>query len=156
MTVPELSTQGTWSDEPDIRPTLLSLVGLRDDYRSDGRVITEIMRHVPRALAGTQALGEVFKQLNSAVGDFGTDTMIADSAALASGSSSNDQQWIRTEQALRGLGFARTIVATRISQTLNAAAFDGRAPSWRTVATETAAARALLAAAHQLKAHAAT
>jgi hypothetical protein len=119
-------------------------------------VITEIMRHVPHALGGTQALGEAFKQLNSAVGDFGTDTLIADTAALASGSSSNDGQWTRTEQALRGLGFARTIVATRISQTLNAAAFDGQVPSWRTVATETAAARALLAAAHQLRVHAAT
>jgi len=156
MTVPELSTQGTWADEPDVRPTLLSMVGLRDDYRSDGRVITEIMRHVPHALAGTQALGAAFKQLNSAVGDFGTDTLLADSAALASGSSSNDQQWTRTEQALRGLGFARTIVATRISETLNAAAFDGRAPSWRTVASETAAARALLAAARELKERATT
>ena len=39
-TVPQLSGQGTWADETDIRPTLLSLVGLRDDYRPDGRVIT--------------------------------------------------------------------------------------------------------------------
>ncbi len=154
MTVPELSTKGTWADEPDIRPTLLSMVGLRDDYRPDGRVITEIMRRLPRALAGTQHLGAAFKQLNSAVGDFGTDTLIADSAALASGSSTNDRQWVRTEQALRGLGFARTIVATRISQTLSEAEFYGRAPSRATVAAETTAVNALLAAAHHLRAHA--
>src|SRR5581483_3547150 len=91
-TVPELSTKGTWADEPDVRPTLLSLVGLRDDYRPDGRVITEILKHVPHALSGTDDLATAYKQLNASVGSFGTDTMTAATAALASGSSSNDQQ----------------------------------------------------------------
>jgi len=150
-TVPEMSTKGTWADEPDIRPTLLSLVGLRDDYRPDGRVITEILKHVPHALAGTDDLAAAYKQLDASVGTFGTDTMIADTAAMASGSSSDDQQWVRTEQALTGLALARTVVATKISQTLTAAAFYGARPSQSTVAAELTAARFLLHAAHELR-----
>ncbi len=34
-------TNGVWSDHTDIRPTLLSLVGLKDDYQSQGRVLME-------------------------------------------------------------------------------------------------------------------
>src|SRR4029077_18387885 len=30
-----------WSDHTDIRPTMLSLVGLEDDYQSQGRVLAE-------------------------------------------------------------------------------------------------------------------
>ncbi|MGH8888200.1 MAG: hypothetical protein ACRDV3_00380 [Acidothermaceae bacterium] len=152
-TVPELSTQGTWADETDIRPTLLSLVGLRDDYRGDGRVITQILRQVPRRLAGTTDLGNAFKQLDASVGQFGTDTLIADTAALASGSATNDHQFTEIERALAGLGAARTALATKISQTLWSAEFDDRAPSRTTISSELAGARALLAIAEQLRMH---
>src|SRR5690348_5683393 len=42
-TVPGSGTTGTWVDETDIRPTLLYLTGLHDDYQSDGRVISEVL-----------------------------------------------------------------------------------------------------------------
>ena len=32
-----------WTDHPDARPTLLSLLGLSDDYTEDGRAIAQIM-----------------------------------------------------------------------------------------------------------------
>ena len=38
VTVPGSGTTGTWMDETDIRPTLLYLAGLHDDYQPDGRV----------------------------------------------------------------------------------------------------------------------
>jgi hypothetical protein len=31
----------TWSDHTDVRPTMLSLLGLRDSYVHDGRVLIE-------------------------------------------------------------------------------------------------------------------
>ena len=37
LTVPDASS-GPWAEETDVRPTLLSLAGLRDDYLSDGTV----------------------------------------------------------------------------------------------------------------------
>ena len=82
-TVPEESTTGTWVDETDIRPTLMYLTGLRDDYEHDGRVITQILAAPNSALSapGIDALGACYKQLNSSVGQFGTDTLIASTRA---------------------------------------------------------------------------
>ena len=31
----------TWADETDVRPTMMALLGLHDDYVSDGRVLLE-------------------------------------------------------------------------------------------------------------------
>ncbi len=44
---PGVRTQGVtsavWSDHTDLRPTILQLLGLADDYRSDGRPLLEIV-----------------------------------------------------------------------------------------------------------------
>ena len=45
------------SDHTDIRPTMLALLGLKDDYVSDGRVVTEILKgdaHAEGAQATTR------------------------------------------------------------------------------------------------------
>src|SRR5581483_9800970 len=70
--------------------TMLYLLRLKDDYLSDGHVITQALASVPRALAATADLAKAYDQLNSSVGQFATDTLIADSRALASGSTSDD------------------------------------------------------------------
>jgi hypothetical protein len=127
-TVPAFSKIGTWADETDTRPTMLSLVGLKDDYQTDGRVITEVLDRVPRALRGTEALGACYKQLNGGVGTLATNTLLAESKALASGSSADDSQFTRTQQALLLLANARDPLATQIKTTLSRAAFDGVAP----------------------------
>src|SRR5439155_475595 len=59
ITVPGSGTTGTWVDETDIRPTLLYLAGLKDDYEHDGRVISEIVTHPDATLSahGVTALG---------------------------------------------------------------------------------------------------
>ena len=51
-TVPQASTVGTWVEETDLRPTLLWLVGLRDDYQSDGNVLTQALSSVPSRWTG--------------------------------------------------------------------------------------------------------
>ena len=60
VTVPDANTKGTWLDETDIRPTLMYLTGLRDDYEHDGRVITQILAKANPALQspGIAALGD--------------------------------------------------------------------------------------------------
>ena len=50
-------TTGTWMDETDIRPTLMYLTGLKDDYEHDGRVITEILS-APEPRAGRAGRGQ--------------------------------------------------------------------------------------------------
>ena len=74
VTVPGSGTTGTWVDETDIRPTLMYLTGLRDDYEHDGRVVTQILAGTEPARSrapGVAALGACYKQLNSSVGQFG-------------------------------------------------------------------------------------
>ena len=84
-TVPGSGTTGTWTDETDIQPTLMYLTGLRDDYTLDGRVITELLTKVHGDLHSRQVetLAACYKQLNSSVGEFGTATLVADTAAVA-------------------------------------------------------------------------
>ena len=63
MVGPGIKTHGrdnkTWADHTDIRPTTLALVGLRDDYAVDGRVLFEEFRRFavsPALLAGIRDL----------------------------------------------------------------------------------------------------
>jgi hypothetical protein len=125
VTVPGAHTKGTWADETDIRPTIMYLTGLRDDYEHDGRVITQILANRNTALRspGIAALGACYKQLNSSVGIFGTDTLMASTKAIRS-SSPGDATFLRTDRALRKLDVARDVLAGRIKGELEAAAFS--------------------------------
>jgi len=118
-TVPQASQVGTWVEETDIRPTMLYLLGLKDDYESDGHVIAQALQHVPHGLAATEPLAAAYDQIESSVGRFATDTLIADTKALASGSSSDDSAY-RTEQAaLARLANDRDALVAKIKQKLN-------------------------------------
>jgi hypothetical protein len=127
-TVPESGTKGTWVDETDIRPTLLYLAGLHDDYMSDGRVIGEILSSPGSTLGSTkvEAIGQCYKQLNSSVGIVGTSTLQASTSALES-TSPGDQVYLGAEQRLRDLEQARDGQAERIKQALDASEFSGAA-----------------------------
>jgi len=149
VTIPGSHTTGTWLDETDIRPTMMYLAGLKDDYEHDGRVITQVLTHPNHALSqpGVAQLGACYKQLNSSVGEFGTDTMVASTAALES-NAPGDSTYTSIENALRGLDVARDRLATRIKGELEAAAFSNEAVQGSGV--QLAACNALLAAAHHL------
>jgi len=126
-TVPAVSVRGTWADHTDTRPTLLSLVGLHDDYTGDGRVLTEDLTVTPGA-TGDPAFGSLarcYKQLNSSVGLFGTDVIVADTAALKSGSSADDHRYTTFLSSLQALGSARDKLAGQIKQQLWNAEFTG-------------------------------
>src|SRR3954464_1795385 len=120
-TVPQASQVGTWVEETDIRPTMLYLLGLKDDYKSDGHVITQAVQHVSRALAATAQLAAGYDQIESSVGQFGTDTLIADTKALASGSSSDARAYQTEQQTLLKLANDRDRVVTKIKKVLNEA-----------------------------------
>jgi hypothetical protein len=127
-TVPEASKVGTWVEETDIRPTMLYLLGLTDDYVSDGHVITQALSSVPSALAATADLAKGYDQINSSVGDFATDTLMADSNALASGSASDDSAYAAEQETLQQLAADRDDAAAKIKQTLADAA-AGKMPN---------------------------
>ena len=151
-TVPEASTQGTWIEEADLRPTLLHLVGLTDDYQTDGQVITQALAAPSSTLSHVAELGALYRQINSSVGEFATDTLIADSKALASGSASHDSAYRAEQKALLSLADHRDRVAALMKATLARAA-NGVAPRHGELQSEMAQGRALLKQAAQLAAH---
>jgi type II secretory pathway pseudopilin PulG len=118
-TVPQASQVGTWVEETDIRPTMLDLLGLRDDYASDGHVIAQALAKVPHGLAATEELAAGYDQIESSVGQFATDTLIADTKALASGSSSDDSAYQAEQNTLEQLANDRDALVAKIKKALN-------------------------------------
>ena len=119
-------TKGTWTDETDIEPTELYLLGLRGDYDRDGRVITQILADPSPALRGADVtqLGACYKQLNSSVGQFGAYTLIASTNAVES-NAPGDAVFSTVNARLLSLEKARDALAGQIKGELNDAAFSG-------------------------------
>jgi hypothetical protein len=138
-------------DLTDVRPTLMYLAGLKDDYEHDGRVVTQLLSRPGQALSapGVSALGACYKQLNSSVGEFGTSTLQAATAAIES-TSAGDQTYTRTDRALSGLERIRDALAGKIKGELEAAAFHGT-PVFAAPA-QTVACQAIIAAAKHVEA----
>jgi hypothetical protein len=149
VTVPDEHTTGPWVDETDIRPTIMYLTGLKDDYEHDGRVITQILASPNSALspAGVTTLGECYKQLNSSVGDFGTATLQYATKGVES-TSPGDKTFVQTDKTLVALDKARDQLALKVKGELEAAAFeDTPVPD---VSSQTAACQALIKKAENL------
>ncbi|HET7173272.1 MAG TPA: hypothetical protein VFI30_03210 [Nocardioidaceae bacterium] len=144
----------TWADQTDIRPTMLALLGLRDDYVSDGRVLVEDLTRAATPpgtkVPGMLALMHAYKQLNACVGQFGLDTLAADTRAAESGSSADDSTYDEVTAQLAALGRRRDAVAEQIRSVLDQAEFGGRPPAVAQVRSLTQQADALLAEAHTL------
>jgi hypothetical protein len=120
-----------WSDHTDVRPTMLALAGLADDYVHQGRPLFEAMREsaIPASLDArddvVQSLLRVYKQINAPVGPFSLATLrIADDAAK-SGDASNDDRFTRTEALLASLGARRDELAQRMETAIDGATFGG-------------------------------
>jgi hypothetical protein len=120
-----------WSDHADIRPTMLSLLGLHDDYRSDGRVLTEFLtqRSLPESLRENapeyQRLAAAYKQLEAGVGSFAAATLRFSQKGVSS-SSAGDATYLADEAQLAALGSARDALAGTIAGVLDQAAFGHR------------------------------
>ncbi|TMD25905.1 MAG: hypothetical protein E6I94_11125, partial [Chloroflexi bacterium] len=80
--VQHLTNSDVWSDHTDVRPTMLSLLNLVDDYRHDGRVVFEIMDDsvLPASMktdrATLQHLAQVYKQISASFGDLAMTTLV--------------------------------------------------------------------------------
>ena len=101
-----------WSDHTDIRPTMLALLGLKDSYVSDGRVLTEIPQgrrpaEVAQRAPGTvEELGAAYKQIMASFGQFSMDTLIASTGALASNTPGDSDLHRHRERARRASAHA--------------------------------------------------
>jgi hypothetical protein len=145
----------TWSDHTDVRPTILALVGLKDDYTHDGRVISEVLTGwaIPSAVkksSGFVPLAQTYKQLNAPFGQFAMDTLKASTKALKSGSAANDSTYAQIEGQIDVLTAQRDALAVQIKSALEGAAFNKQVISDQQAQQLIAQSQALLAQAHQL------
>jgi len=120
----------TWSDHTDVRPTILNLVGLKDDYVHDGRVISEILQGYarPKALKKSTsfvALAQVYKQLNAPFGAFAMSTLKASTKALGS-NDAGDATYTSIEGQIQSLTSQRDALAAKMVGLLNGAEFNGQ------------------------------
>jgi hypothetical protein len=101
---------------------MLWLLGLSDDYGSDGSVVSQVLSDPSPALAGTASLTAAYHAINSSVGPLATATLQADSRALASGSAGHDSRYADTQAALQKIADRRDRLATEMKAALGAAA----------------------------------
>ena len=79
-----------FTDHADVRPTVMALVGLVDDYAHEGRVVAENLDpHVlPDALRDSlftyTALAQAYKQINATKGPLGVNSLVAANQAITS------------------------------------------------------------------------
>jgi len=144
-----------WSDHTDIQPTMLALLGLSDDYTPDGVVLGDAISPLarPRGMRANyqtlDKLGQVYTQLEAAVGQFGLATLTASTTALGS-NSPGDSTYTTIENKLRVLGAARDALAAQMQTLLIGAEFGGKPINPKVAKKLIAAGNALLAQAGNL------
>jgi hypothetical protein len=135
MVGPGVGTMGVndevWSDHTDIRPTMMLLLGLKDDYSHDGRALTEVIEGwaQPRSVRRSESftdLAESYKQINATLGQLDMATLEISTKALESGSASNDSTYTRLESKLTSINGQRDSLARQMINLLEGAEFKGR------------------------------
>ena len=144
----------TWSDHTDLRPTIMDLVGLKDDYIQDGRLVSEILTGyaVPKAVKSSGrfiVLAETYKQLNAPFGRFAMDILKSSTFALAS-NDQGDATYNSVEGQIESLTSQRDTLSAQMKALLNGAAFNGQAFSDSQAQSLIGQGQSLLAQAHAL------
>jgi hypothetical protein len=140
----------TWIDHADVRPTMLSLLGLEDSYVHDGRVLTDQLYDwaVPSALRANDAwlsrLGATWKQLNAPFGRFSAEALRVSTIAVKS-ADTGDATYVRLENEIIQLTAARDTLSNLMRAALNEAAFGGVPINVRDAQSMVAQANALIA-----------
>jgi hypothetical protein len=145
----------TWSDHTDIRPTLMVLLGLKDDYSHDGRALTEEFSGWARPAAtkksdGYTKVAQSYKQLDAAVGEFGLASLAASTRAIESGTSLDDSTYASLENQLASLIDQRNTLAAQMIGLLEGAEFNGKSISEEQAQSLVSQGQALIAEAQAL------
>jgi hypothetical protein len=131
MVGPGVNHQGrddrVFSDHTDLRPTMIALAGLKDDYAHDGRVLIEFLDDdaLPRSLRRSESfleLAQVYKQLNAPVGSMGLNSLrLANRSILG-----DDAAYGKFLTTIADIANKRDALAAEIKSVLDAAAFDNK------------------------------
>ena len=126
--------QDFFTDHVDLRPTMMTLLGLKDDYQHDGRVLMELIQ--PNALSGDLhahhetllRLGQAYKQINAPFGQLAQSTLVISTHALQS-TSMNDSTYTQLEGQIAAWTTQRDNLAAQMKALLEGAEFGGQAVS---------------------------
>jgi arylsulfatase A-like enzyme len=116
-----------FSDHTDLRPTMIALAGLKDDYTHDGRVLIEFLddRAVPRALRRNEnflELAQAYKQLNAPLGSVGLNSLRYANRSILS----DDAAYGKFLGKIADITGQRDALAAEIKLLLDAAAFGNQ------------------------------
>jgi hypothetical protein len=125
--IKELGETGSvWTDHTDARPTLLTLLGLHDDYTDNGRAIAQILTEqalpwsLRRSRQSYDDLSAAYKQLDAPFGQFAMATLSADTSAIES-HSSGDSTYTGMDAQLQACESARSSLVDEIQAVLQGA-----------------------------------
>jgi hypothetical protein len=122
--------QDFFTDHVDVRPTLMTLTGLTDDYTHDGRTVVEMLNPsiLPVSLKGHHEtalrLGQALKQIDAPFGPLAMATLEVSTVGLTS-NSPNDSTYNLVEGAIESWTKQRDVIATQIKNQLEGAEFGG-------------------------------
>ena len=117
-----------WSDHTDIRPTMLSLSGLKDDYQSEGRVLAEELHNwaLPDGVSDSSdeftELAQAYKRINAPNAELGRESLRISTRALAG----NDDRYSDLETKIAGITSIRDLLAGEMLERLEDAEFNGK------------------------------
>jgi hypothetical protein len=132
MVGPGVQRQGrndaVFSDHTDLRPTIIALLGLKDDYVHDGRVLVEKLesRALPDALEDSRdayvELARAFKEINATKGSVGVNSLVAANQAITS----DDKTYGKFLAKIGNITDERNELASDMIALLNGAAFANK------------------------------
>ena len=125
-----------FTDHTDIRPTIMSVTRLKDDYVHDGRTLFEILDRdaLPDAIEDSERLlsrlAEAYKQINAPRGLLGRKTLTG--IATRAAESSSDAIYAALDQKINTLTARRNEIAGEMLEILEGAEFGGaHVAPWR-------------------------
>ena len=140
--------QHTWTDHTDVRPTMLAVLGLQDDYQHDGRVIVEQLHDsvlpigIRRNEDAYRRLAEAYKQLNAPFGELSKASIDYATAHIKSTSTAVYGVYLNK---MARFTERRDTLAGQIKDVLEDAAFHYRPVNFHTSAFLSARADAMVA-----------
>jgi hypothetical protein len=117
-----------FTDHADVRPTVMALLGLKDDYVHEGRVIAEWMRDraLPDGIRDRREnfteLAQVFKQLDAPKGELGRASLVWSNRSVTG----TDKAYARYLKQIGEITAERDELAGKIRTVLDNAAFHNK------------------------------
>ncbi|MBO0884734.1 MAG: hypothetical protein J2P17_31255, partial [Mycobacterium sp.] len=110
----------TWADHADLRPTMMTLLCLKDSYTYEGRALLEDLDRsvLPRSVAQRRSqliqFGQLYKRINAPVNDFGKAIISLNTLAVRG----NDATYNRIESLITSVTAERDGIASQLQGVL--------------------------------------